>query len=145
MKRVLGCFAPIGVAAVLLAGCSSNGLGVTLAGDTHQAATAGVSCLPGTSSVTVTGSFTPPPGESVSQGPITLPDGRRVRPQLGSIGPSAVVLDSAGHQIGAFNGPDVALHANRASSFKFVVPVEAGSPSSCVLSWSAGTLPVIGE
>ena len=147
MKRVLGYLAPLGVLAAFLAGCSSNGLNVTLSGDTHQATASGVSCDPASSSVTVTGSLTPAPGViSGPLRPITLPDGRPVRPpQSFSIGPSAAIYDSAGHQIGAFNGPDVSLRANKAAHFKFTVPVEAGSPASCALSWSAGTAPVIGE
>jgi hypothetical protein len=150
MKRLGGGLAPLGVLAGLLAGCSSNGLGVTLSGDTHQATASGVSCDPGSTSVTVSGSFTPAPGAFAGRGParpITLPDGRRVLPRysLVSIGPSATIYDGAGHQIGAFNGPDVSLRANKVTPFRFVVPVLAGSPAACALSWSAGPAPVLGE
>ena len=149
MKRALWWLAPLGVLTAFFAGCSSNGLDVTLSGDTHQATASGVACAPGYRSVTVSGSFTPAPGTLGGRGtvrPITLPDGRRVdAPQTFSIGQSATIYDSAGHQVGAFNGPDVSLRANRATPFMFVVPVEAGSPASCALSWSAGPDPVIGE
>jgi hypothetical protein len=132
MKRVLRCLGPALLAAVL-AGCSSNGLDVTLSGDTHQATASGVSCDPGSSSVTVSGSFTAGPG--------AIPRGQ----PSASIGPSATIYDSSRHQLGAFNGPDVSVRAKGATPFKFVVPVEAGSPASCALSWSGGPAPVIGE
>jgi hypothetical protein len=125
-------------------------MGVTLSGDTNQATASGVSCDRGTSSVTVSGSFTAAPGvvDGGKVATFVLPDGRRVRvhpPQSLSIGPSATVYDNAGHQIGAFNGPDVSVKENKSTPFEFVVPVEAGSPASCALSWSAGPAPVIGE
>ncbi len=148
MRRLLGSLVLPVVLAVFLAGCSNSGLGVALSGDTNQANASAVSCEPGYNSVTVSGSFTAAPG-SFGSGrgpPMTLPDGSRIKPSLVvSIGPSATIFDGSDHQIGAFDGPDVTLRPNRATPFRFVVPVEAGSPASCSLSWSSGPAPVIGE
>jgi hypothetical protein len=150
MKRILGCITTLGVLMALLAGCSSSGMGVTITGDTHQATASDVSCVAGFNSVTVRGSFTAAPGIVVAgRGPVPtfkMPDGRVVRPSLQppSVVPSAVILDSAGHELGNFNGPYVTVQ-NKARPFRFVVPVEAGSPASCDVTWTAGPAPVIGE
>ena len=110
------------------------GLSVTLTGSTHEVTASRVSCVPTSQTVAVvTGTFTANPGAITASGfPALL------------VAPFAKVYDSSGHLIADVEGTHVKLLSNRTKAFGFQVPLSAGTPASCHVSWTTGP-PVVPE
>jgi hypothetical protein len=126
------------LSAAVLAGCSSGGhpvgLSVILTGNTHEITASRMSCAAISQSVAVvTGTFTANPGAIAAFGfPALL------------VAPSAKVYDGSGHLIADFEGTNVKLLSNRTKAFRFQVPLSAGTPVSCHVSWTTGP-PIVPE
>jgi hypothetical protein len=137
-KHIAVASAALLLSAAVLAGCSSGGhtvgLSVTLTGSTHEVTASRVSCVPTSQTVAVvTGTFTANPGAITASGfPALL------------VAPFAKVYDSSGHLIADVEGTHVKLLSNRTKAFGFQVPLSAGTPASCHVSWTTGP-PVVPE
>jgi hypothetical protein len=137
-KHIAVANAPLLLSAVILAGCSSGGhpvgLSVGLTSSTRVVTASRVSCVAAGQRVAVVrGTFRANPGAIAASGFPAL-----------SVAPFAKVYDSRGHLLADFESSPVKLLSNRTKAFRFQVPLSAGTPDSCRVSWTTGP-PIVPE